>query len=195
MSDDKQRLRDEIRDARRGLKPTIVKQQSAAIHQQLLTLPALNKAKQIGAYFAFQNEVSLSALIEYALTSQKQIYLPVIAPAVDKRMSFYHYEKDTKLTPNIFNILEPDTDKAAIKPEQLDVLLVPLVAFDKRCNRIGQGSGYYDRYLEHYRHKTQKPTLIGVAFEMQKVEKVPHKPWDYPLDMVVTEEKIYHFTR
>ena len=68
-----------------------------------------------------------------------------------------------------------------------------LVGFDARCNRLGMGGGYYDRTLAYLRHRVhwRRPLLVGVAHECQRVERLEANPWDVPLDLVVTERRIY----
>ena len=72
-------------------------------------------------------------------------------------------------------------------PEEIDLIFCPCTAFDRRCNRMGRGSGFYDRFLP----KCAKASVVTVAFEFQRVEEVPGEPWDMPADRVITEQNIY----
>ena len=94
---------------------------------------------------------------------------------------------------NRFGISEPDTNQAKEIPIQsLDIILIPLVVFDQSCNRIGMGSGFYDKALSALDNSKKKTYLIGLAYEFQKVDQIEPNKWDIPLDYVVTEKKVYH---
>ena len=110
-------------------------------------------------------------------------------------MAFAPYSPDTLLVKAYFDILEPKIAQQHHKHGlQMEVVIVPLVGFDKAGNRLGMGGGYYDRTFtrKHTLH-LQRPKLIGWAHECQKVPQLPTQPWDVPLDAVVTEKQIYRF--
>ena len=89
--------------------------------------------------------------------------------------------------------LLPDINEAKEIPIQsLDIILIPLVVFDQSCNRIGMGSGFYDKALSALDNSKKKTYLIGLAYEFQKVNQIEPNKWDIPLDYVVTEKKVYH---
>ena len=113
-----------------------------------------------------------------------------------KKLLFGQLLPDSKLKKNYFGIPEPCvTRDNQVSVDLLDMVFVPLVAFDLNGFRIGMGSGYYDRTFEKkLAIKDPKcPVLIGLAYEFQKQECLNHQPWDVPLDMVVTELKTYKF--
>ncbi len=93
---------------------------------------------------------------------------------------------------NNFGIAEPG-DRGRILTAELDVVLVPLVGFDDAGNRLGMGGGFYDRHFSFLRSRThfRRPRLIGVAYEMQRLPKLPTDPWDVPLWAVVTDRGIH----
>lgn len=98
------------------------------------------------------------------------------------------------MTPNRFGILEPDIQHNRIMhPRSLDIVIVPLVAFDVQRNRLGMGGGYYDRTFEASRVRSEwkRPRLIGVAHELQKQKLLATRSWDISLDAVITEEGLY----
>ena len=94
---------------------------------------------------------------------------------------------------NRYRLPEPDvSDDEMLVPEELDLVLAPLVVFDAQRNRIGMGGGYYDRSFAFRKDPANmKPTLIGVAHELQKVDQLIPESWDVQLDMVVTDHAIY----
>ena len=95
---------------------------------------------------------------------------------------------------NTVGILEPVYKKRDLKPPSaLEIVLVPLVAFDKNFNRVGMGGGYYDRAFafSKFRKNWHKPLLVGVAYSFQEVDKINSKAWDVPLHAVITEERVF----
>ncbi len=184
-------IRQQIIKQRQTLSTQIVHEKSQVIQQTLINQFYYQQADKIAAYFAFKNEVNLSLI----LTDEKKIMaLPVLHPAKINRLWFAKYQKDTPLIKNRFNINEPTYhENSLILPWQLDLVLVPLSVFDSNCHRLGMGGGFYDRTFAFRQTPfRQKPVLVGVAFEMQKVDKIIAEPWDVQLDYVITENKIYH---
>jgi 5-formyltetrahydrofolate cyclo-ligase len=95
---------------------------------------------------------------------------------------------------NKFSIREPKPDVTAIAlPVQLDVIFMPLVAFDAQGQRLGMGGGFYDRTLATLPQDSQKPLLVGLAHQCQQVETVPTEPWDVPLPLVLTPQQLWDF--
>ena len=119
----------------------------------------------------------------------KKCYLPQLTS--EKTLHFALYEQNDPLVPNQYNIPEPLPRAPIISPEELDLVLVPLVAFAANGQRLGTGGGYYDRTFAFLRAgKNPKPKLIGYAFAAQKAESLPVDSWDLQLHVVVTEEDI-----
>ena len=109
-------------------------------------------------------------------------------------MLFSSYSKDQKLSLNDYGIPEPEhNDEKSIQAEQFDLMFIPLVAFDSKCNRIGMGGGYYDKTLAFKKEseKKSKPLLIGLAYEFQKIDAIEKNAWDIPMDAIITENKTY----
>lgn len=143
---------------------------------------------QFACYWPHGSELDTREFIHLILNAHKKCYLPVISGEV---LSFKQYTKDTLLLPNRFGIMEPAADAPSIAPEALDVVLVPLVAFDKSGNRLGSGAGYYDKTFAFKADKASiKPLLIGLAYACQQTDALPSDPWDIKLDAVLTERQI-----
>ncbi len=182
----KSKYRKNIRRQRQFLSKADVKRDSKIICDTITELPCYQQAQHIACYSAIQNEVDLATLIVHALEAGKHIYLPVIAD-IDNHMHFHLIDTNSELKHNRFQILEPIRESTtAIEPSELDLIIMPLVAFDQDCNRIGQGGGYYDTYLQY-----AQATTIGIAYEMQKVAAITVDSWDIKLNMIVTESEIY----
>lgn len=109
-------------------------------------------------------------------------------------MRFFLYKRNDILHPNRYGINEPK-DTPSIDTETLDIILTPLVAFDRQGHRLGMGGGYYDRTFSFLLNQADipRPKLIGLAYACQEVPSLSPDPWDVPLHGVVTERKIVIF--
>ena len=184
-------IRKHIRNKRRAL--TSAQQQSAAknlaslISQQSF----FQRAKRIGIYLANDGEIDPSLLLGIALAANKACFLPILHPLQSNRLLFGEYREGDQLNENRFGIAEPQLKKAAIAPLwSLDLLFMPLVAFDRDCNRIGMGGGFYDRTLAACASQPRKPTLIGLAHQCQEIDSISRQNWDIPLDQIITDREI-----
>lgn len=138
-------------------------------------------ARTLGLYTAFDGEVDCSRVLDSARASGKSCFLPVLeADALAFR------EAAAATTLNRFGIPEPGPGSARIEVTGLDLILVPLVAFDRHGNRMGMGKGFYDRALAGVR-TAHRPVRIGVAWACQEVDEVRPQEHDVPLHGVITE--------
>jgi 5-formyltetrahydrofolate cyclo-ligase len=183
-------LRQLARARRRSLSETDRELATARVVERILALPAQRAARNLGAYCAVASELDLALVIEATLFRRARLYLPKVA---GRDLVFARWRGDPRLLkPNAFGIAEPIAGASELcSAAELDVLLVPLVAFDERCHRLGSGAGFYDRSLAHRLGTSGKPLLIGCAFECQRVEAIPAAEWDVPLDIVITESNVY----
>ena len=189
-------LRKEIRALRRKIDPRTLRAHSLLMSHQARACKPLLHGKRIAFYLANDGEMDPSPLIELAHNSGKCCYLPILRSRPARSLWFGRYEPGQRLELNRFGIPEPVTrHHQIIKPWGLDLVIIPLVAFDDDGNRLGMGGGFYDRtfaYKKTRSHWTQ-PQLIGVAHEIQRVSKLPSNPWDIPLNGVITESSFYKF--
>ena len=140
-----------------------------------------NSGKIIGGYYPYNYEVDILQILEKFEKKKFIITLPKIKK--NSQMNFYQWSTYDPLAINKFGIPEP-ISKMVKYP---DVLLVPLVAFDKNFNRIGYGGGFYDRYIKKVR-KQKKVLTIGFAYSFQKVKKIPTNNYDIGLDFIITNK-------
>ena len=140
--------------------------------------------KNIGGYFPVNFEVDDLDLLNRFEKKDYKISLPVIKKNFE--MDFYRWSFYEPLKINKFGIPEPET-KTLVYP---DILLVPLVAFDKKLNRLGYGGGYYDRLIKRL-SKKKKIIKIGLALLEQKINNVPINKYDQKLDYIITKEHIF----
>ena len=192
---DKTTLRREIRAQRRAL--TVHEAHAAA--RRLLRWALrhrLLRYRRIGFYLPLGEEIDLTPLLNAALWLNKACYLPVIPKRGARRMWFSRIGDGDVWYQNRFGIFEHGSFER-VRARQLDLLFVPLVAFDAQGNRLGMGGGFYDTSLAYLRTRRifRKPKLIGVAYDFQRVESLPCEVWDVPLDAVLTDRALYRFRK
>ncbi len=186
-------LRNKLNAKRKTLSPTKVANTAISISQNLWQLPELQRAKNIGCYIGVNGEASCVEFMRNAYTRKKRIFVPVLRK---NNMEFYRLFPDSELQNNQFNIPEPVPTEQNLMPAQnLNVILVPLLAFDLSGNRLGMGGGYYDKLLSFTkrRDKFRRPLLVGMAYDFQKIDKIVANHWDIPMHIVATETQTYRF--
>lgn len=177
-------LRRRFRTRRRALTTDQQASHAAAVTRHFFTSGLALRGRTVGLYFANDGEVNLTPLFARLLRMRKRVALPVVH--ADGRMTLRRCRAETPLRPNRYGIDEPARGPA-LTPLAIDVLLVPLVAFDRFGTRLGMGAGYYDRYLGQVA-PALRPLLVGVAHELQRSRaRLPRGHWDVPLDGVLTE--------
>ena len=197
-------LRKELREARRALSAVQQEEAAVGIAEQLHQLPLLKHARNIAGYLVNDGEVDLGPYIasQWQSTSSKQFALPVLHPICKGHLLFLFYSSHTALVKNKYKIKEPALSCQNVLPtSQCDVILMPLVGFDIKGNRLGMGGGYYDRTLaftQTKRHSQNQlspnnPKLVGIAHDIQEVKSLPIAPWDVPLDAIVTPTRTLIF--
>ena len=173
-------LRKQIRKTRQNLTALEQAQAANVVMQKALALIHERHAQHIALYLAFDGEISTQPLIETLWAQGKNVYLPVLHPFCQGHLLFLRYAPDTILVKNQFGIPEPMLNVQNVLPlEQLDVIFTPLVAFDKKGNRLGMGGGFYDRTLQDWEKKNFIP--LGLAHQCQQVDELPIESWDIPL--------------
>ena len=138
----------------------------------------------IALYYPSNFELNVLKVLELKYFSHQTILLPVVEK--NNLMNFYQWKKNDVLTVNEFGMLEPIKAEAKIP----DVIIVPLLAFDKDKFRLGYGKGYYDRYLNKYIKQYKDTMTVGVAFSFQKHNKLPINKNDVKMDFILTEKGI-----
>ncbi|WP_083871870.1 5-formyltetrahydrofolate cyclo-ligase [Vreelandella jeotgali] len=188
-------LRRELKRRRRALSSRQQRAAAARLCRRLKTLPELQRARRISLYLPFGGEIDPQPLLPWLYRRGVSVYLPVLRPLADNALWFVAYRPDTPMVRNRFGIREPAAAFSARRQNRLpawalDTLIVPLVGFDARANRMGMGGGFYDRTLAFMRYRRPAPTLIGVAHACQEVETLPVEPWDIPLGAIATDAGI-----
>ncbi len=183
-------IREEVTFFRRSETIEGVQNKSLQITKRIMELDSFKASKTVMCYMDFKNEVMTGYIIEYCLKNGKRVVLPLVDVINGVKMivpyEVMDLEKDLK--PGVFGILEPRKESASLfNAGEIDLIVVPGVAFDEKRNRIGYGAGFYDRFL-----KSVKPDClkIGIAFEFQIYNTIPIEEHDMPLDLIITENRI-----
>ncbi len=144
----------------------------------------VTKNKKVGLYYPIGSEISTLEIIQYLRKKKYTICLPVLEK--NFKMSFYEWNEKSPLIINNFGIPEP----IRLKKIAPSIIIIPMVAFDVKLNRLGYGGGFYDRYISKL-EKTKKILKIGLALSCQKINKVPTNIFDKKMNYILTENKVY----
>jgi len=170
---------------RAGLSATQRVRSAQAVATHLFDSQVLDGARLVAGYWAVGGELPLHA-VATRLIAPARYLLPRLA--AEGQLRFAPWSATVELLPNRYGVPEPDIALAdCLAPEQLDVVLLPMLAFDINGNRLGMGGGWYDRSFAFRLHGQSAPALIGVGYAFQQVEALTAQAWDVPLDAVVTE--------
>lgn len=180
-------LRKEMKKLRSQLTREEIFERSRRIHHNFYSLRLKNSLQNYMSYVSIDNEVSTLELIGDLLDAKKNVSVPICVPETTQLIASKIYNLD-ELTTSHFGLLEPRNEFIRpVDPMDLDVVLIPGLAFDRNCNRLGHGKGYYDRFLTKISSNALK---IGLAYSFQILEQVPKDSFDIKLDIVITEKEI-----
>ncbi len=182
----KQQLRRRLRARRRQLSPLQRQRATQGVCAVIARHPLFRQARRIALYRAADGEIDPLPLARLARRLGKALYLPVLRPG--GHLGFVAWREGAVLRRNRFGIAEPVGPR--LSAQQLDLVLLPLVAFDCRGGRLGMGGGFYDRtfaWMNKAGSFRRRPLLVGLAHAFQQVESLPREPWDVPLAAVATE--------
>ena len=182
----KNEIREIIQGNRRGLDPVWVDESSGAVERRVADLIEFRKAAVVAAYVALRGEVRTDAIVERCWRERKAVCVPAYRPEID-RYQLAAMCEETRMTEGPLGVLEPGIKKW-IPVDQVELVLVPGLAFDSSGGRVGHGKGYYDRMLEQARAGT--PFTVALAFEFQVLDHVPMDPTDVRMDVIVTERRV-----
>lgn len=157
------------------------KKVSEIICRTFIDMECYKQANSIFVYLSTEKEVDTSLIIKTAFEEGKRIFAPFIK---DNKMLMSEIFPDTEYIKGEYNIAKPKNP--VFSDIQTDIALIPLVGFDKNKNRLGQGKGYYDKFLSNYKGKK-----IAVAFSCQQVDNIVIENNDIKMDTIITEEKIF----
>lgn len=188
MPKSKHKLRQIALNKRKQLSKLEQEHKSSIIVCNVTKSVAFKNAKHIGIYYAVSGEADPSGLKK---NLQKRFYLPVLATNKAQGLNFAPTNESTQFENNIYSIPEPICDTSEyLPPEQLDLVIMPLLGFDLKGSRLGMGGGYYDRCFSFKKDCKLKPKLLGFAYDFQEFDIIMTEPWDIGFDLIVTETRL-----
>lgn len=191
----RQKIRTEYRNKRQALS---AQQQSTAANKLLTTClssTTLAQAKSIACYIANDGEIDPIKIIDYCWQQGRCVLLPVLHPFSKGHLLFVEYHPNSATRKNVYGIGEPIVTSTNIHTlDTIELILTPLVAFDKKGNRLGMGGGYYDRTLAPIRRDTLSTQLIGLAHTCQQTDSLLTDRWDIPLNGIATPDEFFNIS-
>ncbi len=186
-------LRKMLRQRRNALDRAHQQRAAENLVSQLQALPAFQQSEYIALYLANDGEIDPARVLRWSLAHGKRCYVPVIMGGKKSALRFAEITAHTRFQSNRFGIKEPAVPAdQLISARELDLVLLPLVGFDRRGNRIGMGGGFYDTTFSFKKTGPQNlPRLVGLAHEIQRVDTIDTDHWDVPISAVVTDQRVY----
>ena len=184
-------LRERLREERRRLAAAERIAAANGVAGSLEQLPEFLVDQRVAGYWAVGGELPLHAVLA-ALTARGQRYhLPVLQPG--RHLAFAPWRSGVELRTNRYGIPEPACAPADLAaPQSLELVLVPLIAFDRRGHRVGTGGGFYDRSFAFLKDAARpaQPVLVGIGYSFQETERLDAQAWDIQMDFVATEREL-----
>lgn len=186
---DKKEIRAGLLLRRKALSSEECRLKSGEIAKRFLVSSEFNAAQTIHFYLAMAAEVQTDEMIREALRMKKRVVVPLVQPETKSlALSELIELHPSKLQPGPYGISEPRLEyRKKVDPKEVDLWVVPGLAFDENGNRLGFGGGYYDRLLSPARGRK-----VGVAFEFQVIDRLPIEETDHPVDLIMTEKRTIH---
>jgi 5-formyltetrahydrofolate cyclo-ligase len=184
-------LRTRLRAARAQLGAAERIAAASALVSTLELLPEFLIDTRVAGYWAVGGELPLNIALGRLRARAQNYYLPVLA--IGNMLNFAAWDPDVAVRANRFGIPEPECAAAElVSPQDIDLVLVPLLGFDRHGNRLGAGAGYYDRSFAFLKEKTRpaQPLLVGIGYHFQELPELPPQPWDVALDFVATDREL-----
>jgi len=183
---EKKELREKLLQRLMSLTEAEIKRRSKNVEEKLSILSIYKKAKTIMAYYPLRGEVNILEMIRKDIKS-KRFCFPVVDLKAKKLSIFEVNQLDQDFVSGPFGVKEPDTKRTKeVDTREIDMIIVPALAFDRQRNRLGRGAGYYDRFLQDIVPAVKR---VGIAFNFQILKDLPiHPPLDQKVDIVVSED-------
>lgn len=185
----KKDFRKKVIEYRNNKDTDFISTNSQKITEKLLSMNCIKDANTIMLYLDFNNEVKTDQLITKLISLRKTVVAPVTLKDERKLIPFKITNLKDGINIGAYGIREPQKDPSnELNVEAIDILIVPAVAYDKDCYRLGYGGGFYDRFIEHLRDDA---ITIGIAFDLQVFDSIPKENHDAQLNYVITENNMY----
>lgn len=185
----KKDFRKQVIESRKNKDSEFISINSQIITEKLLSMDCIQQASTIMLYLDFNNEVKTDQLITKLISLRKTVTSPVTIKDERKLIPYEITNLKEGINIGAYGIREPNKDISnEIDVKNIDVLIVPAVAYDKNCYRLGYGGGYYDRFIERLRDDA---ITIGIAFDLQLFDSIPKEEHDAQLNYIITESSTY----
>ena len=182
-----------LRALRLGIEPRQRAAAESAIRATLERLRIFRRGGRVALYLPLPGEVDLRPCLPDAWRRGVDTYVPRIVSRRRRLMTFVALAPESTARLNSYGIEEPAATTRYLASTALDVVLVPVVGYDRRGNRLGMGAGFYDRALRRRLEAGRawrRPRLVGVAFACQELPEIAASSWDVPLDLIVTDQGV-----
>lgn len=185
---EKKELRQKLLKRLLSLTQEELRRRSKDVEEKLSSLHIYREAKKVAVYYPLKGEVDILGMIRKAIGAKRFCF-----PAMDSKAKDLRFFEVTRLKEDFvlgpFGVMEPDTNKTKeVDIREIDIVIVPGLAFDYQKNRLGRGAGFYDRFLKRTTSFTKK---VGIAFKFQILESLPtHLPLDQKVDIIVSENLV-----
>jgi 5-formyltetrahydrofolate cyclo-ligase len=191
--EDKRSLRQRLRKLRAGISPGERRRAGRRLCRLALRHRLLARGRRSAFYLPAKGEIDIRPLIAQARRMGVSVYLPVVPTAAQRKLFFTRLGRAEHWRENRYGIAEYGLRNALrLRASAMQQVFLPMLGFDRRGFRLGMGGGYYDASLAFLARRRfwKKPRLIGVAFAVQAVAKVPNEAWDIRLDLILTEQAL-----
>ncbi|WP_160683452.1 5-formyltetrahydrofolate cyclo-ligase [Clostridium sp. C2-6-12] len=186
---DKKILRKEVLEKRNNLDLDKKEEMDKEILKKFYETQYYREAKKIFIYISYASEINTKKIINKALKDNKKIYVPR-TEFKTRNMDAVEITSLDNLVQSTYGILEPSIEAPYIDPNELDLIVVPGVAFDRKGGRMGYGAGFYDRYFKKIKKENKnKIVKLALAYDLQMLDKVPMSEQDVPVDYILTENQ------
>jgi 5-formyltetrahydrofolate cyclo-ligase len=193
-----------LRDEKRALRRAMAERRDAVAAVErggmatraaelFLGLPEVREARVVAGFVSTRSEIDTAPLLERLAQRGVTVVLPRVSTGlIPPRLRFHRADRRADLVFGIFGLLEPRSDAPEFSAHEIDLFMVPGLAFDRRGTRVGYGGGYYDELAAYVRAHPDATNarFIGFGFDFQLLDACPTGEWDVPLDSVVTDERI-----
>ena len=193
MNLDRQDLRKRVLGERDALSGKTRHEKSISVMHNFWSLPGMQRWSTLFMYVNFRSEVETLELIQRCINRGIRVAVPLVDAAAVRMIPLLIKDPEQDLVPGYYDIPEPDPKKSLpLGPDEIDAAVIPGSVFDTHGGRLGYGGGYYDRFLLNDAPQAKR---IGLAFELQVVDKVPLEPHDQSLDILITEKRVVNIRR
>lgn len=194
---ERRELRADLVQRRRQLTPAERVAAARGLRDSLEQLPEFLTDKHVAGYWATGGELPLNLAIAPLADRGQTFYLPIVTKSGGKRrLTFAPWATGEDVESNDMGIPEPKASEHIVEANRLDLVLVPLLGFDRKGNRLGFGGGYYDRSFEflHGQERPAQPLLVGVGYHFQELDAIETAEWDISLDYIATDKELIDCT-